>query len=114
MEPLDKSTVIRAGQRPALPLYVPINVLLAECMVGLVLFRVIGMWALAFLPLHLWFVIKTADDVNWVKVSWANFKFTVFNFPSVVSNKHLHGKGVISFTASPIKAATENYVDLRH
>ena len=95
MEALDKSTISRASQRPALVAYVPISVFIAETFVGLFLFWALGFWAISLLPMHLWFVIKTADDFHWVTATWVNFVHTSF-----IRNKGLYGAKVITFTAS--------------
>ncbi len=113
MEPLDKSTVLRAGQRPAMVAYVPITVFIAECIIGLALFRLLGFWAIALFPVHLWFVIKTADDVHWVATLWAGINHTFFNLSGFIRNKGLHGQGVITFTASPLKAGKSDYANFQ-
>lgn len=116
MSALDRSTIIRAGQRPAVIAYVPINIFIAECMIGLGLFWLFGAWAVAFLPVHLWLVIKTADDYHWVAASGATLKHTMFCWsgplPGLVRNKGLHGKGVVTFSASVINARANNYANL--
>jgi type IV secretory pathway VirB3-like protein len=115
MAALDRSTIIRAGQRPAVIAYVPINIFIAECMIGLTLFWLFGAWACAFLPVHLWLVIKTADDYHWVAASRATLEHTMFCWsgvlPGVVRNKGLHGKGVVTFSASAINARATDYAD---
>jgi type IV secretory pathway VirB3-like protein len=108
MEQLDQSTVIRAGQRPALMLYVPINIFVAEAITIVFLFKLLSFWALIFTPVHLLFVIKTADDFHWTRALAAWWSHCAF-----VVNKGLHGKGVITFNASPIKAGTRDYADFR-
>lgn len=116
MEPLDRSKILRAGQRPAMMLYVPINIFLIECFVGLALFWLFGIWAIAFLPIHLWLVIKSADDFHWLAAYQATIKYTILDWtgwmPSIVRNKGLHGEGVVTFTASPQKARDRDYADL--
>lgn len=116
MAALDRSTIIRAAQRPAVIAYVPINIFISECLLGLALSWLFGIWALAFSPIHLWLVIKTADDFHWVAASRATVTYTIVCwsgwFPSFIQNKDLHGKGVVTFSASPMKARGSNYVDL--
>ncbi|MES3022791.1 MAG: VirB3 family type IV secretion system protein [Pseudomonadota bacterium] len=116
MASLERSTIIRAGQRPAVIAHVPINIFILECMIGLTLFWLFGLWAVAFLPIHLWLVIKTADDFHWVAAYRATVRHTMFYWsgwlPCSVRNKGLHGKGVVTFTASPVKARGRNYADL--
>jgi type IV secretory pathway VirB3-like protein len=116
MAALERSTIIRAGQRPAVIAYVPINIFILECMGGLVLFWIFGPWALAFLPIHLWLVIKTADDFHWVAAYRATVRYTMFYWsgwlPSMVRNKGLHGKGVVTFSASQLRARGRSNVDL--
>lgn len=106
MEQLDESTVIRAGQRPALVFYVPINVFLIEAALALFLFRVIGFWVVILLPIHFYFVIKTADDYHWVQSFLAWREHCLF-----AGNKGLHGDDVITFTANPIKPGKKDYAD---
>jgi type IV secretory pathway VirB3-like protein len=108
MEELDKSTVVRAGQRPAIFAFVPLNFFLVEAMVALLLFRALEFWAAIFLPVHLYFVIKTGDDPHWLTSlkAWWKFKFGVIN-------KGIYGKDVITFTASPIKAGKKDYADFQ-
>ncbi|WLI87826.1 VirB3 family type IV secretion system protein [Massilia sp. R2A-15] len=116
MDSLDRSTIIRAGQRPAVIAYVPINVFIAECIAGLSLFWLFGVWAAAFLPVHLWFVIKTAEDYHWVAATRATVEHTMFAWtgllPRAVRNKDLHGKGVVTFSASTHRLGERNYADL--
>lgn len=113
---LDRSTIIRAGQRPAVIAYVPINIFIAECMVGLALFWLFGAWAGAFLPVHLWLVIKTADDYHWVAASRATLEHTMLRWsgllPGLVCNRGLHGSGVVTFSASALNARASGYADL--
>ena len=108
MEKLDQSTVIRAGQRPALFLYVPLNVFMVEAVVMLGIFAAIKFWAVVFLPVHLWLVIKTSDDFHWVTTLSANYRHWYG-----VSNKGLKGKDVVTFCASPVKAGKKDYADFQ-
>lgn len=107
MEDLDESPVLRAGQRPALTAAVPLSIFMAELMIGLLLFRFIEFWAVVFLPVHLYFVIKTDSDLHWITAlkAWYNYRFTAVN-------KGFRGKNVVSFSANPIKSSKNDYADL--
>lgn len=106
---LTTSIVIRAGQRPALMLYVPLSLFIAEAMVGLTLFRLIGYWVITLLPIHFYFITRTAEDYHWM----STVKADIYHYLFFVKNKGLHGKGVITFTASPPNARERNYDGLR-
>lgn len=106
---LIESVVIRAGQRPAMFAYVPLSVFIFEALVGMILFRLIGFWVIALLPIHLIFVIKTADDYHWLTTLKADF----YNYLFFVKNKGLYGKKVVTFTATPPQARTNDYDGLR-
>lgn len=98
MDQLEESTVIRAGQRPAMALYVPLTLFIVEVFVLLLLVRTIGFWALSVTPIHLWFMVKTSQDVFWMRTMWVNFKHWWF-----VGNRGLKGDKVVTFSASPIR-----------
>lgn len=100
MEALDESHISRASQRPALIAYVPLMIFISEVFAGLGLFYLFSFWTIGALPIHMWFVIKTQQDFHWVSALKANFYHTKF----FVSNKGLHGDGVITFTASAVRA----------
>lgn len=104
-----QSTVIRAGQRPPLMLYVPLNLFILEAGVGLALFRLISYWVIVFVPIHFYFVIRTAEDFHWLTTVKADFFYYYF----LIKNKGLHGKGVVSFTDSPPHARLRDYDGLR-
>jgi hypothetical protein len=106
---LIESVVIRAGQRPAMMLYVPLTIFIIEAVAGLALFRIIGFWVVTLIPIHIIFVVKTAEDYHWLTTLKANFYHYWFG----VSNKGLHGKKVVTFTASPPNARTNDYDGLR-
>ncbi|MCM3583798.1 VirB3 family type IV secretion system protein [Ralstonia holmesii] len=106
---LAKSVVIRAGQRPALMLYVPLAVFLTEAMVGLALFRLIGFWVLTLIPIHFYFVVKTAEDFHWLTTLKADF----YHWWLFIKNKGLHGKNVVTFCATPPNARKNDYDGLR-
>jgi hypothetical protein len=53
-------------------------------------------------------MIKTNDDFHWVMALHMWWKYRFF----FISNKGMRGKGVITFTASPVNAAKKNYADL--
>jgi type IV secretory pathway VirB3-like protein len=96
LDTLDKSTVIRAGQRPPMFAYVPLDVFMVEGFILVLLFAVFKMWALAFLPLHLLPVVWTAKDLFWTRTMKANFDYSWS-----VSNKGLYGDRVITFSPAP-------------
>lgn len=96
MEPLIKSRISRGSQRPALALGVAVPIAIVEAFVVIAGIYAIGFWIACILPVHFYLKVKTGDDFNWMKRAWANFIHARF----AVSNKHLHGKGVITFTAS--------------
>ncbi|WP_071653595.1 VirB3 family type IV secretion system protein [Janthinobacterium sp. HH102] len=107
MEELDQSTVLRAGQRPALIAYIPLSVFIAEIMVGLLLFFFIKFWVVVLLPIHLYFVIRTSSDFHWITALNAKRKFRYAK-----SNIGIREKGVLTFTASPIKVEKNDYADI--
>ncbi len=108
MEELDQSTVIRAGQRPALFLYVPLHVFLIEACILLGIFAAIKFWVVIFLPFHLWLVVKTVDDFHWVTTLRANW-----NHYYTASNKGLRSKTAVTFSPAPIKAGKKGYADFQ-
>lgn len=106
---LIESVVIRAGQRPAMIAYVPISIFIGETLAALLLFRLVGFWVLALVPVHFYFVVRTAEDYHWV----SSLKADLFHYWILVSNKGLHGKGVVTFSATPPNARKNDYDGLR-
>lgn len=96
-EELKSSTVIRAAQRPAMMMWVPLDVFFLECLALLLLIRFAGLWALAFLPLHAIPVLLTQRDAFWPKTLWVNFTHYVS-----VGNRYLRGLGV-TFTPKHLR-----------
>jgi hypothetical protein len=90
---LDRTTVYRGPQSPALQAYVPLPVFGVECMLLLLGIRLIGFWTCVFLPLHLVLAAKTADNPYWVRDMWANF-----NHRWIAVNKGQYGPGIVTFT----------------
>lgn len=106
---LKESVVIRAGQRPALVAYVPLTVFMVEALLGLVLFRLMGFWSLALLPIHFILVVKTAEDYHWL----TTMKADLYHWWLFVKNKGLRGKKVVTFCAEPPNARQNDYDGLR-
>ncbi|EML1601395.1 MULTISPECIES: VirB3 family type IV secretion system protein [Burkholderia] len=102
---LIESVVIRAGQRPAMMLYVPLSIFLLEMLIGLALFRLVGFWVFTLVPIHFYFVVKTAGDYHWL----STLKADVYHWWLFVANKGLQGKKVVTFCAEPPKARTNDY-----
>jgi type IV secretory pathway VirB3-like protein len=97
MEYLTESTVIMAAQRPALFLHVPLTVFVVECLFGLILYIIVGLWVLALLPLHFWFVAMTNQDFVWPQKLWA----TVW-LHWLPNNRGVKRKGVVTFVPNPV------------
>ena len=106
MDELTSSTVIRAGQRPAMWLYVPLDLCLVEMVVFLILMRFIGFYSVIFAPIHMYYVIKTEADPYWIRAMWANKSHWFWQ-----SNKGLKGKRSITFSPSVVKANKNDYAD---
>lgn len=102
---LQESVVIRAGQRPAMMLYVPLSLFIYEAMLGLALFRAIGFWVIVLAPIHLYFVVRTAEDFHWL----TTLKADIYYWWLFVTNKGLHGKDVVTFCAEPARARMNDY-----
>jgi hypothetical protein len=96
--PLKKSKIYRGPQTPALQAYVPLPVFIGELIFMLLMFRLVGIWCVALLPLHLIPVAKTNKNPYWVRDLWQDF-----NQRWTVSNKGEYGKGVVSFHPVPPK-----------
>jgi type IV secretory pathway VirB3-like protein len=95
---LNESTVIRAGQRPAMMLYVPLNVFLLECALFFFAVRFLGLLGLATLVLHVVPVVLTGADLFWTRTLAADFWFYW-----IASNKGLKGKKAVTFSPAPVK-----------
>ena len=96
-ENLKSSTVIRAAQRPAMMMWVPLDVFFVEAGALLMLVRFMGLWALASIPLHAIPVLLTQKDPFWPKTLWVNFTYYVS-----VGNRYLRGRGV-TFNAKHLR-----------
>src|ERR1700754_818820 len=94
---LKKSTVIRAGQRPPMILFVPMNVFFIETGLMFLVAKFIGMWVFALIPLHIIPVVWTAKDLFWTRTMDANRNHWWF-----ASNKDLKAKNAVTFTAAAI------------
>lgn len=95
---LHKSTVIRAGQRPAMMLYVPLNVFLIECVLFFLAVRFLSYPGLATLVLHVVPVVLTGANPNWTTDLMADFWFYW-----IALNKGLKSKWAVTFSPAPVK-----------
>lgn len=96
-ENLKSSTVVRAAQRPTMMMFVPLDIFLLEGVLMVVLIRFIGLWALAFLPLHAIPVLLTQRDAFWPKTIRVHFTHYIS-----VGNRWLRGRGV-TFNAQHLR-----------
>lgn len=94
---LNESTVIIAAQRPALFLYVPMNVFVIETLALMLCYALLGWWTVSLLPLHFWFVAQTNDDYQWPRKWWCTI---TMHF--AVGNSGIRKKGVVTFVPNRI------------
>jgi ATP/ADP translocase len=95
---LYKSTVIRAGQRLATMLYVPLNVFMVECVLYFLAARFLGFFGLATIVLHVVPVVLTGTNPYWVTDLIADFWFYW-----IAKNKGLKSNRAVTFTPAPVK-----------
>lgn len=96
-EELSESIVIRAGQRPAMMAWVPLNVFFVECAIYFLIARFFGFWTIPALAFHIIPVLLTEQDAYWPRTIWANF----WHF-FLATNRGLRGDQVVTFSAAAI------------
>ena len=95
---LNESTVIRAGQQPAMVAYVPLDVFLFELALLFLAVRFLGLLGLASLVLHVVPVVLTATDKFWTRTLAADFWFWL-----IATNKGLRAPKAVTFSPAPVK-----------